>query len=71
MSSLVSSLAIQKYELILPSMKKRVEYRPFLVKEEKILMLASESKNESDMFKAMKEVVSACTFGVIDVENTP
>lgn len=71
MSSLVSSLAIQKFELILPSMKKRVEYRPFLVKEEKILMLASESKNESDMFRAMKEVVSACTFGVVDVENTP
>lgn len=57
--------------MVLPSTKKRVEYRPFLVKEEKILMLASESKNESDMFRAMKEVISACTFGVVDVENTP
>lgn len=71
MSSLLSSLAIQKYELVLPTSKRRVEYRPFLVKEEKVLMIASESKNETDMFNAMKEVVSACTFGAIDVENTP
>lgn len=71
MPSLLSSLAIQKYELIVPSTKKRVEYRPFLVKEEKILMLASESKNDADMFRAMKDVVSACTFGSIDVESSP
>ena len=71
MSSLLSSLAVQKYELILPTSKKRIEYRPFLVKEEKILMLASESKNQNDMYRAMKEVVAACTFGSIDVEVTP
>lgn len=71
MSSLISSLAIQKYELILPTTKKKVEYRSFLVKEEKILMLASESKSEADMFRAIKDVVAACTFGVIDVEKIP
>jgi hypothetical protein len=71
MSSLLSSLAVQKYELILPTSKKRIEYRPFLVKEEKILMLASESKDQNDMYRAMKEVVAACTFGSIDVETTP
>lgn len=71
MSSLISSLAVQKYELSLPTTKRKVEYRSFLVKEEKILMLASESKNESDMFRAIKDVVAACTFGVIDVEKIP
>lgn len=69
MSSLVSSLGVQKYEVILPASKRKVEYRPFLVKEEKVLMIAAESKSEKDIFKAMKDVVSACTFGMIDVEN--
>lgn len=69
MASLLSSLAVQKYELTLPTTKQKIEYRSFLVKEEKILMLASETKNESDMFRAMKEVVSACTFGGLDVEK--
>ena len=71
MSSLISSLAVQKYELILPTSKRRVEYRSFLVKEEKLLMVASESKSEKDMYRAMREVVSACTFNAVDVENTP
>ena len=71
MSSLISSLAIQKYELSLPTSKRKIEYRSFLVKEEKILMLASESKNEADMLRAIKDVVAACTFGTVDVEKIP
>jgi hypothetical protein len=55
------------YELILPSNKKKITYRPFLVKEEKILLIASESKNEKEIYKAMQDVVAACTFGKINM----
>lgn len=69
MKSLVSSLGVQKFEVILPASKRRVEYRPFLVKEEKVLLVAAESKNEKEIFQAMKDVVSSCTFESVDVEN--
>ena len=72
MGSLSSALlSTPKYELKLPSNGKRVEYRPFLVKEEKALLIASESKSEKDMYLAMRDVVAACTFNKIEVENLP
>lgn len=63
--------ATPTYEITLPSTGKKIEYRPFLVKEEKILLMASESKNESEIRRAMHDVVSACTFGKLDMENCP
>ena len=45
------------YELKLHSSNKKIKYRPFLVKEEKILILALESKNESDITNAVKDVL--------------
>lgn len=65
LTSLVA--ATPTYELILPSNGKKITYRPFLVKEEKILLIASESKNEKEIYKAMQDVVSACTFGKVDM----
>jgi len=59
--------ATPTYDLTLPSNGKKITYRPFLVKEEKILLIASESKNEKEIYKAMQDVVSACTFGKIDM----
>lgn len=64
-------LSTPKFELKLPSNGKKVEYRPFLVKEEKALLMASESSNEKDMYLAMRDVVSACTFGKVEVEKLP
>ena len=60
------------YELKLHSSNKKIKYRPFLVKEEKILILALESKNEGDITNAVKEVLKKCilTKG-IDVDNLP
>jgi hypothetical protein len=63
--------ATQTYELTLPSNGKKIEYRPFLVKEEKVLLLASESKNEKEMYRAMQNVVSACTFTKVDMSDSP
>ena len=60
-----------KYELTLPSQQKKVEYRPFLVKEEKILLLALESGKPEEMLKAVQEIVKSCTFGTMNPEEYP
>tara|TARA_Y100000361_G_C11143788_1_gene336752 strand:- start:35 stop:751 length:717 start_codon:yes stop_codon:yes gene_type:complete len=62
---------IAKYELTLPSQQKKITYRPFLVKEEKILLLALESGKPDDMLKAVKDIVQSCTFGKIEPEDHP
>ena len=60
------------YELKLPSSNKKVKYRPFLVKEEKILIIALESKNQNEITNAVTDVLKKCilTKGV-DVDNLP
>ena len=60
------------YELKLHSSNKKIKYRPFLVKEEKILILALESKNESEITNAVTDVLKKCilTKGV-DVDKLP
>jgi hypothetical protein len=54
------------YELTVPSTGDLIEYRPFLVKEEKILMLAQESGGIKDMVRALKQIISSCTFEKVD-----
>ena len=60
------------YELKLHSSNKKIKYRPFLVKEEKILILALESKDESEITNAVTDVLKKCilTRGV-DVDKLP
>lgn len=48
------------YELIVPSTGKKIKYRPFLVKEEKVLILAQESGSQLEMARAIKEVIASC-----------
>lgn len=55
-----------KYVLTIPSTGQSIEYRPFLVKEEKILLLAQESEKPQEMMSAIKEIVRACTFNLVD-----
>ena len=62
---------VAKYELTLPSQQKTVSFRPFLVKEEKILLMAMESGNAGEMLNAVKEIVKNCTFGEIVAEDYP
>ena len=50
------------YELVLPSSGKKVKYRPFLVKEQKILMMAQESNNDDEIANAMSNLIKSCTF---------
>ena len=66
------TIATPTYELELPSTGKKVKYRPFLVKEEKLLVLALETENTKDISTAIKTVLKNCiqTRGV-KVENLP
>jgi len=59
------------HELELPSTGEKIKYRPFLVKEQKILMMAQESKNDKEISGAITDLVNACTFGKVDVVNSP
>lgn len=54
-------LAIPEYEMTLPITGTKVSYRPFLVKEEKLLYLAMESQNDKEMIKAVKTIIKNCT----------
>src|SRR5210317_1449815 len=61
----------QTYELTLPSADVKVKYRPFLVKEEKILLQAMESEKQEEIVQALKDIVSACTYGKINADELP
>lgn len=62
------TLETPKYKTKIPSTGKTIEYRPFLVKEEKILMIAQESEEPSAILTAMKEIVKSCTFEAFDID---
>jgi hypothetical protein len=58
-----------KFNLTIPSSKKSLEYRPYLIKEEKILLIAQESKDSNSIISAIQELIEACTFGKIKVSE--
>ena len=64
-------LASAKYDLTLPSTGEKVEYRPFLVREEKILMIAQQSGAQEDILKGVEQIIDACTFGKLNVSTLP
>lgn len=49
------------YKINVPSLKKDFQFRPFLVKEEKLLLMAKESANPSDVLSAIKQIVNNCS----------
>ena len=59
------------YELELPSTGKTIKYRPFLVKEQKILMLAQESEDTKQIEKAFADIISSCTFEKLSPYKMP
>jgi len=64
-------LTTPTYELEIPSTDEKIKYRPFLVKEEKILMMAMESKSSADITQAVKDIVTECTFNKVTIDNMP
>ena len=64
-------LNVPVYETILPSTDKVIKFRPFLVKEEKILLTASEDGSQLTIMNAVKNIVKNCVQEEIDVEKLP
>ena len=65
-------LDLPLYELELPSTGEKVSYRPFLVKEEKILLMAMESENEKEMVTGVRQIITNCVSGEnFDVDKIP
>jgi copper chaperone CopZ len=60
-----------RYECTLASQDMQVQYRPFLVKEEKILLMAMESKDNNEILNATKNVLKTCTFEKLDIDKLP
>ena len=60
---------IQKRDGILPIAKTPFTYRPYLVKEEKILLTASESGDSNEIISAIRQIVSNCTFGTVNPDK--
>ena len=66
------TIATPTYELTLPSTGKKIKYRPFLVKEEKLLILALDSKNQFEITNSVKDVIRKCVLTKgIKVDDLP
>ena len=59
------------YTMTVPSTGKQVKYRPFLVKEQKVLMLAGESQDKEQMLSSMLNTIESCIDDNINVKNLP
>jgi len=66
----LSFLKVPEYDLTL-SNNNVVKYRPFLIKEEKILLMAVESRDEAEMNNALTQIVQSCTLSDVDVTKLP
>ena len=62
---------VPTYELVVPSTDEKVKFRPFLIKEEKILLIAMESGENEDIIQAVKTIVSECTFNTLKLGSMP
>ena len=59
------------YELVLPSTNEKIKFRPFLVKEQKVLLIAQESNDDEQVANAMGHLVKECTFGKVNPDTAP
>ena len=60
-----------EYRLRVPSTDEEITYRPFLVKEEKLLLIAQETGTEDATYRAVKTIIENCCHGRIDLEKMP
>lgn len=68
---MLPKLDVPVYDIDLPVCKKKLKYRPFLVKEEKILLMAMESSDEKTMIESIKQIINNCSLDEIDVDTLP
>jgi len=58
-----------RYKTVIPSTGTEIEYRPYNVREEKILMIALESKDQKMVLRALKDVIESCVYEKINMDN--
>lgn len=68
---MLPKIDVPLYELKLPLSKKKIKFRPFLVKEEKILLMAMESSDDKEVMLAIKQIINNCCASKIDIEKLP
>ena len=59
------------HTLEVPSTGQQLKFRPFLVKEQKMLLMMQESDNENEIIDTMSQLINSCTFGEINAESQP
>ena len=59
------------HSLTLPSSGEQIKFRPFLVKEQKLLILAEEGKNQDELYDTLKTIIDSCTFNKLSVKQLP
>ena len=60
-----------EYRLNVPSTDEEIRYRPFLVKEEKILLIAQETGTDKATYNAIRTIIKSCTLDEIDIDKLP
>lgn len=68
---MLPKVPLPKYKTILPLSKKKVEFRPFTVQEEKLLLLAKELKDQTSILRNILQVVDYCTLEKVDINSLP
>ena len=63
------TMDLPTYELEVPSTKKKIKFRPFLVKEEKVLLMALESESDENIRNAVLQLLKGCISSRIKLEN--
>ena len=63
------TMDLPTYDLVIPSTKKKIKFRPFLVKEEKVLLMALESENDENIRNAVQTLLKGCITTRIKFEN--
>ena len=64
-------VVLPTYELEIPSSGKKIKYRPFVVKEEKLLLIALETEDEKEIERAVKQLLKGCIQSRVKVEEMP
>ena len=57
------------YSLTLPSSGEQIKFRPFLVKEQKLMILADQDKNQEELYDTLKAIIDGCTFNKLPIEH--
>jgi hypothetical protein len=68
---MLPKIDVPVYEAILPSNKKTVKFRPFLVKEQKLLLMASQGTEVKETIDAIKQILKNCVLSEVDIDTLP